>query len=327
MALNTTTSHSNQFARYFEKVLLDYAKQTLVLDQFGMSSDLPRGLGSKTVRFFRPMTADSSRVVSLSEGVPITTISSQTYTAVDIDLAQFGELFEWTDILGWTALLKVMEDGVRTMGEDCALKADDITLTALANATTGGTKRYAQGGANWAALAAGTAANFKYISTDGLGACTALRVNMAPRIGSEYIGIVGPQVGYDLMLDTRWLNAKQYSDVQGLYKGEIGMLDGIRYVMTTNVWYEDGTAGAEATRVTTPGAKPIYLSIFTGKNGYGTVALSGQSPYRPQIMICDTPDKSDPANQLTTATWKAFYQSAVLNANWVIAVRSRGTYA
>ena len=68
------------------------------------------------------MTADSSRVVSLSEGTPISTISSQTYTAVDIDLAQFGELFEWTDILGWTALLKVMEDGIRTMGEDCALK-------------------------------------------------------------------------------------------------------------------------------------------------------------------------------------------------------------
>ena len=100
-------------------------------------------------------------------------------------------------------------------------------------------------------------------------------------------------------------------------------MDGIRYVMTTNVWYEDGTAGAEGTRVTTPGAKPIYLSIFTGKDAYGTVALSGQSPYRPQIMICDSADKSDPANQLTTATWKAFYQSAVLNQAWVVAFRTR----
>lgn len=327
MALNTTTTHSNQFARYFEKVLLEYAKQTLVLDQFGKFADLPKGLGSKTVRFFRPMTADSSRVVSLSEGTPISTISSQTYTAVDIDLAQFGELFEWTDILGWTALLKVMEDGIRTMGEDCALKADDITLGALGHATTGGTKRYSQGNANWAAEAAATAATGKYVSTDGLAAITALRIAMAPRIGSEYVGIIGPQIGYDLMTDTRWLSAKQYSDVSGLFKGEIGMMDGIRYVMTTNVWYEDGTAGAEGTRVTTPGAKPIYLSIFTGKDAYGTVALSGQSPYRPQIMICDTPDKSDPANQLTTATWKAFYQSAVLNQAWVIAFRSRGTYA
>ena len=151
---------------------------------------------------------------------------------------------------------------------------------------------------------------------------------MAPRIGSEYIGIVGPQVGYDLMLDIALAQCQAIQRCPGTLSrrnrnvGRDPLRDDHQRVVRR--WH-GGSGGGSGNH---PGAKPIYLSIFTGKDGYGTVALSGQSPYRPQIMICDTPDKSDPANQLTTATWKAFYQSAVLNAgSGSRSVRSRGTYA
>jgi hypothetical protein len=51
------------------------------------------------------------------------------------------------------------------MGEDCALKADDITLAALGHATTGWRHQaYSQGNANWAAEAAATAATGKDVS-------------------------------------------------------------------------------------------------------------------------------------------------------------------
>ena len=154
MAANTTTSLSNQYQRYFSKQLLEKAVDTLVLNQFAKKADLPTGLGSKTIRFFRPVSAASSNVQSLTEGTPIAVFTDLSYTAVDIDLAQFGEAMKWTDLLGWTALLKVMDDGIQLMGEDCALKADDLTLAVLAHATTGGTKRYSGGAADYTALKA-----------------------------------------------------------------------------------------------------------------------------------------------------------------------------
>ena len=324
MATNTTTTLSNQYQRYFSKELLQHAVDTLVLNQFARKSDLPKGLGSKTIRFFRPVTAAAANVQTLTEGTPIAVFTDLTYTAVDVDLAQFGEAMKWTDLLGWTALLKVMDDGIRLMGEDCALKADDLTLAVLAHASTGGTKRYSGGAANFTALKALTTTTGAFTADDPLDAMTKLMINKAPKINGSYIGIVSPQVARDLMKTSTWINASSYSSVQQLFKGEIGSLYGVRFILTTNYWGEDATEG---TRDTTPVAGQVWLSIFTGRDAYGVVSLSGQSPYSPDIMICNEPDKSDPANQFTTATWKAFYQACVLNSDWVIAHRSQAGYS
>ena len=65
---------------------LEKAKDTLVLNQFAKKADLPKGMGSKTIRFFRPVTAASANVQTLTEGTPIAVFTDLTYTAVDIDL-------------------------------------------------------------------------------------------------------------------------------------------------------------------------------------------------------------------------------------------------
>jgi N4-gp56 family major capsid protein len=326
MAINTTTSLSNQFQRFYSKKLLMHAENTLVLNQFAKKAPLPKGLGSKTIRFFRRVTAASANVQTLTEGTPLATYTDLTYTPVDVDLIQLGELARFTDILGWTALTDVMDDGIQLLGEDCALKADDVTLAVLAHATTGATKRYSGGAANYAALAALTQSTGKFVATDGLDAVTNLVINLAPRIDGGFVGIVGPQVARDLRIDARWLDPNKYKDsVNNLFKYEIGSLDGVRYVMTTNVWSEDATEGTRDTTIVP--ADQIYLTIFTGKEGFGVVALDGQSPMSPKVMICDGPDKSDGLNQFISVGWKAFYNAAVLNSAWVIAVRSLSQYS
>lgn len=320
MAINTTTSLTNQFQRFFSKSLLATAKHELVMNQFAKKAQLPRGMGSKTIRFFRRVEAAAANVQTLSEGVPIAVFTDLTYTPVDVDLIQLGEAAKYSDLVGWTALLNVLKDGIDLLGEDCALKADDLTLGVIAHATTGGTKRYSGSAANHAALQALSATAGKFISDNGLDAVTTLKINRAPRINGSYVGIVGPQVARDLMRDPNWLNVSVYSASRQLFRGEIGMLDGIRYVETTNVW---GETTVEGTRNVAP---TIFVSVFTGKDGYGVVELSGQSPFSPQVMISDKPDKSDPLNQTLIAGWKAFYQAAMLNAAFVIAHRSKSLY-
>lgn len=322
MATNTTSTLSNQFQRFYSKQLLEHAVNTLVLNQFGKQADLPKGLGSKTIRFFRPVTADSSNVQTLSEGTPISTFTDISYVAVDVDLVQIGEAMKFTDILGWTALLNVLKDGITLMGEDCALKADDMTLVAIQGGSP--TKRYSGGQTTFNGVVGESAANVKFTASDALDAMTTLQINKAPRINGEYIGIVPPQIARDLMRDTDWLEASKYSSVKQLFKGEIGSLYGVRFILTTNEWAEANTNGTEGTRVTAN--KAIYSSFFTGREGYGTVKLSGSSPMKPQVIINDKPDKADPLNQTIVAGWKAFYQSKLLNPAWVVVVRSKSQY-
>ena len=325
MAINTTSTISNQYQRFYSKKLLLHAKNTLVLDQFALKRPLPKGMGSKTIRFFRRVAAASANVSTLTEGTPLATYTDLTYTAVDVDLVQYGESARFSDILGWTSLLDVMEDGIQLLGEDCALKADDLILAAIAHASTGGTKRYSGGAANYAALAALTQSTGKFVATDGLDAVTNLIINLAPRIDGGFVGIVGPQVARDLRIDSRWLNPHTYKDGKELFKYEIGELDGVRYVGTTNVWSEDATEGTRDTTIVA--ADQIYLSVFTGKEGYGVVALDGSSPLSPKVMICDKPDKADSLNQFITVGWKAFYAASMINTSWVIAQRSLSAYS
>jgi N4-gp56 family major capsid protein len=318
----TTTTHASQIRTYFERTLLAHAIHNLVLQQLANRKPLPPQEGSKTITFFKPQAASSADVQTLTEGTPIAVFTDQVYTTVVVTLAQFGESMKWSDILTATALLKVVNDGITRMGENVALKCDDVIMAALSHATTGFTKRYSGGAATYAALSALSNANGKFTGDDALDGLTALRIAMAPRIKGEYIGVAGPQVLRDLMKDTTWVNAKVYSDVQDLYNGEAGSFMNIRFLMTDNPWGENATEGTRDT------ATPIIWSTyFVGADCFGVSDLGSQSPYSPKFMICDTADKSDPGNQFQTATVKTYYGAVVLQPTFGITVRSRTVYA
>ena len=328
MATNTTTTLTLQYQRHFSKQLLEHAVHELRLNQFGATKQLPRKQGATGIRFFRRMAATQSTVANvqtLTEGVPISTFTTYTYEKVDVDLVQIGEALKYTDIVGWTALLEVLNDGVQYLGENCALKADDLTWAAIMHPTTGLTKRYSGVaiGDDFDDLVALSSSAGKYISDHGLAAVTQLQLNRAPRKNGVYIGIIPPQVSFNLKRDDIWVNASTYSNAKALFSGEIGELDAIRYVETTNVWGEDSTAGTEGTRSTTP---EIVASVFTGRDAYGVVELSGKGPKSPKIVIVDTPDHADPLNQTLIAGWSAYYASAVLNPAFGVVVRSKTTF-
>jgi N4-gp56 family major capsid protein len=321
----TTTTLTDQYQRFYSQELLEHAKPELKLAQFGAKKELPRKRGANTIRWFRQMATSATtvgQVQTLAEGVPISTFTQYLYEYVDAGLTQFGEALKYTDILGWTALLEVLDDGITYLGENCARKCDDVIWAVIAHATTGLQKRYSGGAANFAALVALSTTAGKYISDDGLSALTRLRINNAPRAaGGVYIGIVGPQVAFNLKRDTVWVQASTYSAVKQLFQGEIGELDGIRYVETTNVWGESSTEGTRDTSAPT-----IFSSVFTGRDAYGVVNLTGKGPNSPAITIVDRADHADPLNQTLIAGWSAYYSAVVLNPLFGVIVRSKTTF-
>jgi N4-gp56 family major capsid protein len=326
MSTNTTSTLSNQFQRKYQKDLLAHAVQELRLNEFATQRDLPKNAGAKTVRYFRRVAASAANVKTLAEGVTPTDTTDLTYTPVDVDLVQLGEVMVGTDILSWTQLLDWIKDGTALLGEDCALKADEVTRNVIvAGITAAGYRRYSQGAANWAALAAASAVNAGYVRTDGLDAVTKLKIARAPKFGGYYVNIIAPQVARDVQEDGDWLEASKYGAPEQLFKGELGRMDGMRFVEATNPFIEDGAAGAEGTFAADGN---IFTSIITGKGGYGVCKLAGtQSPMKPQLIICNKADKSDPLNQRITVGWKAYYNAFVENSTWVCTLRSKSNFA
>jgi len=168
-----------------------------------------------------------------------------------------------------------------------------------------------------------TAANTTMTASAVLDSMTRLKRNRAPLINGGYVLATDPRVARDLMRDSDWLNASNYGNKgQPFYKGEVGSIYGCRVVTQTNSFVSTGSATendkfvyqATAAGGGLAAGKDIIASFFFGNESFGIPALTGDDPLSPRIVITDTPDKSDPLNQLVTVGVKLYFAALRLAA-------------
>jgi len=168
-----------------------------------------------------------------------------------------------------------------------------------------------------------TAADATMTASAVLDSMTRLKRNRAPLINGSYVLATDPRVARDLMRDSDWLNASNYGNKgQPFYKGEVGSIYGCKVVTQTNSFVSTGSATAAdefVYQATAAGgglavSKDIIASFFFGNESFGIPHLTGDDPLSPKIVITDTPDKSDPLNQLVTVGVKLYFATLRLAA-------------
>jgi len=355
----TTTTLSNQYQNYFSKKLLSYAVQALVLDQFAQKAPLPARAGHKAITMFRYGAPSTSDIEALTEGTAPSGTRNLSLAKIEKSLSQRGQVIKLTDILTATDLFNSLQQSIKTNGQDAALDMDTITRNTVVGSNVGGTAMeggyaadmstvldngdtlveiYADGtkettaATQYTAFEASTGADTLLDAAAVLNAVTQLKVNRAqPAKGGMFVAAASPQVISDVMTDSTWINAAQYSNVQDLYKGEVGSLYGAKFIMTTNPFISGDANGTDADRVIydasggggTAGSNDVHATLFLGSEAYGCPDLSSQSPFSPKVEIVDTADKSDPLNQLTTCSFKTYWTALRLNPNYYVVMRSK----
>ena len=360
MATNTTTTLSNQYQNYFSKKLLSYAVQALVMDQFAQKAPLPARAGHKAITMFRYGVPSTSAIEALVEGTKPSGTRTLALNKIEKALSQRGQVIQLTDILTATDLFNSLQQSIKTNGQDAALDMDTITRNTIVGSNVAGdamentyatyvldnsdelVELYADGTKETWASGSGSAEYTAFEITTGSGtlldaaavlnAVTQLKVNRAqPAKGGMYVAAASPQVISDVMTDNTWINAAQYSNVQDLYKGEVGSLYGAKFIMTTNPFITGDTLTNDGDRFVydasggggTAATNDIHATIFLGSEAYGCPDLSSQSPFSPKVEIVDTADKSDPLNQLTTCSFKTFWTALRLNPLNYLIMRSK----
>ena len=206
--------------------------------------------------------------------------------------------------------------------------SNDDAVNVSANANPTGVKVYGNPATlttqTFSALNSATsAADATMTASAVLDSMTRLKRNRAPRITGGYVLATDPRVTRDLMRDTDWLNASNYGNKgTPFYKGEVGSIYGCRVVTQTNSFVStgSGTAGDEFVyQASAAGgglaiSKDIIASFFLGNEAFGIPALTGDDPLSPKVVITDTPDKSDPLNQLVTVGVKLYFAALRLAA-------------
>ena len=310
--VTTDTGLSNEMKTFYSDYLIDMAEPNLVHDQFGQKHPIPKN-GGKIIEF-RKYDSLPKALTPLKEGV---TPNGQklSMSVITSKVEQYGGYIELSDILLLTAIDNNLVQATKLLGSQAGRTLDTIAREVL----NGGTNvQYAEGQVTARnALVGGQATGNHYLTVDAVRrAVRFLKVMNAPKINGNYVGIIHPDVSYDLMSDPKWVNVKTYSDPDGIYEGEIGKIEGVRFVETSEAKVFEG-AGASGV--------DVYSTLILGADAYGVTEITGGG-LEHIVKQLGSAGTADPLNQRATAGWKATKTAERLVEQYMVRIETASTF-
>lgn len=311
-AINTTETMPDEIKTYYDDYLIDCSSPKLVHDQFGQKRPIPAGRG-KTIEF-RKVSPLPVSTTPLTEGV---TPESQklTISTVEAPVQQYGGYVELSDMVVLTAIDNNLVIAAKQLGAQAGKTLDAITREVLAGGTN---VQYAEGQVTQRSqLVGGKAEGNHYLTVDAVRrAVRTLKKQDAEPIGDSFIGIIHPDVAYELMSDPKWVNVKSYSDPEGIYEGEIGKIENVRFVETSEAKVFEG-AGAEG--------RDVYATLILGDNAYGTTEIEGGG-LTLIVKQLGSGGASDPLDQRASVAWKATKAAVRLQEAYMVRIETTSTF-
>lgn len=302
-----TESLSAEMKTFYDKNLLRYTKPHLVHDQFGQTRNIPKN-GGKRIEF-RRFEQLPKALTPLTEGV---TPEGQTMTVTkqEAEVKQYGGFVSLSDQISMTAIDNVVVEATAAIGNQAGSTLDTISREAL---NAGTNVQYAEGQvSSRSELTAEMKLTVKAIKM----AVRALKVQNTAKINGHYVAIIHPDCAYDITLDPRFIEVVKYKNPERIFNGEIGTLEGVRFIETT-----------EAKKFTNAGASGIdvYSTLLLGENAYATTKIEGGG-LETIVKPLGSGGTADPLNQRSTVGWKAMKVTEILSQQYMVRIETASTY-
>jgi N4-gp56 family major capsid protein len=296
--INVTGVLTQEMMTYYEKVFLERAKVQIVNDQGAMKRTHPKNSG-KTINFTRlsPLAISTTALAEASNP----SASAVTASTVSVTLSEYGATTINSKLISLTSIDQNMEEMIGAFGQNMGETINAVTGNTLACATA-----FFNNGHNVSTVAAADVLDASAVRH----MVKTLETNRALTYSDGfYLGKTTPQNKVTLLGDTTWVNSKTYSDVKGLYKGEMGELYQVRFLLNGQVVSGVGSASDAACTVVQ------YYTYVHGRDAFGTVNLEGDMP---KLYIHSAVDSGNVAGRLTYISWAGAYASVLLNSNWAL---------
>jgi len=309
---------------FYDRNLLERAQPNDVHGRFGQKRPISTRSGNQIK--FRRYSQLAAATTALTEGVTPTG-SALSVTDITSTLAQYGSFITLSDMVSMTNQDSVVTEATDVLGDQAGTTID---LTRRDVLVAGSNVAFASGVANRLALVNKLTAldldrairflknqNAKYIKegispTDNVG---------TGAIRKAYIGIVHPDVEFDLEQIVGFRAVSDYGSQQGVIEDEIGAYKNIRFVTSTNA-----RIFTNATTLLTAGFKgattnDVYATLIIAAEAYGVSPLAGQA-MSTYVKALGSAGTADPLEQRSTVGWKATTVTTILNQSWLIRLES-----
>lgn len=308
---NTTTSQvPAAVSSFYDRNLLERAVPNFIHLRFAQFRDLPKN-NSDTIKF-RKYANLAAATTPLSEGV--TPAGSQlSVTDITAQVRQYGDFVTLTDFLLMTTLDPILMETSDILGDQAGNTLDILTRDTLSGGTT---IQYASTATGRGDVTAAMKLNLAEVKE----MVRTLKNNIAPKItdfvdptdgvstkpiNRAYVGFLHPNVTFDLKGDSDFLEVQEYSQPADRMPDEVGAIDEVRFLESTNakVFAGQGNGGAD-----------VYSTVIVGKNAYGASRITGEALH---MIVKQLGSGEDPLNQRATSGWKATFVAKRLQETWM----------
>lgn len=320
----TTTSLTRTIKNFYDRLLLEVLDPAAKFYQFAEKKPLPKGEGT-SVYWNRPVRLSLGQ--KLTEGVrPSSNVLSTNRVSALIET--LGGYIVQTDLVSLASITDTMKMATERLGHQAAETIDRYIVEALVIhndlpqtgggscinvVKTSGNRLDISASKYLLRSAGGTPTGQDVIAVSDVRRCVEeLRaLNAITMDGQHFVAIIHPRVASDLMADSTWQNYHIYTTPEFVYRGEVGRVQGVRFVESTLAPVTRGCADGLAISVAAAVSALGYGTTIFGRGFYGATELEGGV----KTYMVTGPTKDDPLNQVDTYGWKAHFTAAVLDTS------------
>jgi N4-gp56 family major capsid protein len=331
--LNLYGDISPRTAIYAVSKLLRVAQPMMVTQRFAQVDTQPNR--SSNVRKWRRYNSFPVSTAPLQEGVtpPGHALSHVDITAV---LRQYGDRVNLTDVIQDTHEDPVLQVMMERTGEQASHVVELITIDVLKS----GVNVIFSGNVNQRIdVNAPVSRTDIRLALRGLNRSLATKITsmIAPSakistkgVDASFFAFAHTDLEPDLENCDGWKAVVEYGDPNARVPGEVGAIDKVRFITTTNFtpWYQSATSNATQTTYLSNGDFPpaggapadVYPILIFGKDAYAVVRLQSFKSFRVMVLNPGVPRGGDELGQRGSVGWKTWYAAAILNEQWLVRI-------
>jgi N4-gp56 family major capsid protein len=302
-AAETGTANLSVDQTAFEKLAYFALRDEMYFDQFTdvQATNATNPGATVTFTIFQDLAVATTELGEAEDVTPVAMSDSQ----VSVVLKEYGNATVTTAKLRATSFLPVDPVAANAVGYNAGLSIDTIARNA---AQAGNNVIYATGGAVDPTSRTTINSDDTLTANDVRKAVAQLRKANVPTFGGSYVAMIHPDVSYDFRSATdaaAWRTPANNVNPQGIYNGEIGTFEGVRFVESPRApLFADASNNSGSA-----GNIDVYGTLIMGRQALAKgISLGGEYGAQPTMVYGTV---TDLLQRFRPVGWKHFVGYAV----------------
>jgi N4-gp56 family major capsid protein len=257
----------------FEKLAYFALRPELYFDRFAEveATNATNPGATHTFTIFQDLAVASSALSEVTDVTPVALSDSQ----VSVTMQEYGNAVVTTAKLRATSFIDVDPVAANAVGYNAGISIDSVCRDVLQAGTN---VIYATGGATDPSSRATVQPEDLLSANDVRKVVAQLRKANVPTINGSYVAFIHPDVSYDFRSATdaaAWRTPANYVNPEGIYNGEIGMFEGVRFMESSRAPLFANASDGSGSSTGGGATVDVYGTLIMGRQARAKAVSSG----------------------------------------------------